>query len=722
MTLVAGTRLGSYEVTSLLGAGGMGEVYRARDPRLGRDVAIKVLPTAFAADAERLRRFEQEARAAAAINHPNILVVYDVGLFGPDAPSDLSPAGQAGRSSPYVVSELLDGETLGDRLRHGPLPVRRAVGYAVQMTRGLAAAHEKGILHRDLKPANVFVTTDERVKILDFGLAKLTESAAGSAIATTRSAETLPGMVLGTAGYMSPEQVRGLPADPRSDIFAVGVILFEMLAGRRAFPGHTPADAISAVLTQDSPELPVVERQIPAALERIVGRCLEKTPVSRFQTASDLAFALDALTGMSDVAALPLPAQTKRPLLPWIAVAIVSCLVALGLATVLYVRGRADATAVVHSTILPPGSLSVSLAPHFALSPDGRRLAIIAADPGGRTMVWIRSLDGPMAQALSGTEDAEAPFWSPDSRSVAFVAAGRLKRIDAHGGPVVTVAETAFPGPGAWSRDDVMLFTQSQGSTLFRVSAAGGTPTAVTALDTAAGESTHAHPFFLPDGRHFLYAAWSSTAAPLGIRLGSLESAEVTPLLEGAANAQYARGALLFVRGSTLMSQAFDPRRQAFTADAVPIANQISIGPLSGTDAFSRAGAYRKPEFSCTRPRRQILRRVWSGWIARGVKSAPSATLPRTEICSSRPTVNALQLASTSPVVATAISGCSIPYGLLALVPRSNREMSSRGSGLPMVAASSTTRTGTGDSISIKRQPVERATPCRCSKATSINT
>jgi serine/threonine protein kinase len=322
MTLAAGTRLGSYEVSTLLGAGGMGEVYRARDPRLGRDVAIKVLPAAFAADPDRLRRFEQEARAAATISHPNVLVVYDVGVFHPPAPSEASGFGNDARPSSYLVSELLDGETLAARLRRGPLTVRRAVEFVVQIAHGLAAAHEKGILHRDLKPANIFVTTDERAKILDFGLAKLTESPEATGELSLLTA-TLPGVVLGTVGYMSPEQVRGQTIDQRSDIFAVGVLLFEMLSGRRAFPGNTAADAVSAILAEDRPKLPASERQIPATLVRIVDRCLEKVPAARFQTATDLAFALEGLLSASDHAPSSSPAPGKPHLLPWLVAATV---------------------------------------------------------------------------------------------------------------------------------------------------------------------------------------------------------------------------------------------------------------------------------------------------------------------------------------------------------------------------------------------------------------
>ena len=286
MSLASGTKLGPYEIQSLVGAGGMGEVYRAHDSRLNRTVAIKVLPASFSADRDRLQRFSQEARAAAALNHPNILSIFDIGEE---------------QGAPYVVSELLEGETLRERLRNGALPVRRVIEYAVQVARGLAAAHEKGIVHRDLKPENLFLTNDGRVKILDFGLAKLTRPEAhdGSGDAPTVQVATEAGVVMGTAGYMSPEQVRGKPADHRSDIFSFGAILYEMISGKRAFHGETSADTMSAILKEEVPELSETARNVPPGLERIVRHCLEKHPVQRFQSAGDLAFDLEALTEIS---------------------------------------------------------------------------------------------------------------------------------------------------------------------------------------------------------------------------------------------------------------------------------------------------------------------------------------------------------------------------------------------------------------------------------------
>src|SRR5438128_668388 len=321
MTIAAGTRLGPYEITAPLGAGGMGEVYRARDTRLGRDVAIKVLPSSFSADADRLHRFEQEACAAGALNHPNILIVHDIGTHD---------------GSPYVVSELLEGETLRQRMGGTAQPQRKAIDYSLQIAHGLAAAHEKGIVHRDLKPDNIFITKDGRVKILDFGIAKLTK-ADGSQSQTdipTRRVNTDPGIVMGTVGYMSPEQVRGKPVDHRSDIFAFGAILYEMLSGRRAFHGESTADTMSAILKEDPPDLSETNQRISPGLERLVNHCLEKNPEERFHSARDLAFALEALSGSTSVSTQTATVQAIAPqwirrhaLIAWIVAAVAILLV-----------------------------------------------------------------------------------------------------------------------------------------------------------------------------------------------------------------------------------------------------------------------------------------------------------------------------------------------------------------------------------------------------------
>jgi serine/threonine protein kinase len=414
MTIAAHTKLGRYEIVSLIGAGGMGEVYRARDPKLGRDVAIKVLPAAFSADAERLRRFEQEAQAAGALNHPNILSIYDVATHD---------------GSLYVVSELLEGETLRERMSGAALPPRKAIDYALQIASGLAAAHEKGIVHRDLKPENLFITKDGRVKILDFGLAKLIEPLDGSAVhadAPTRRINTEPGAVMGTAGYMSPEQVRGRGVDHRSDIFSFGTVLYEMLSGKRAFKGESAVEALNAILKEDPPDLSTTNSMIAPALERVVRHCMEKSPEERFQSARDLAFALEAVSGFSSSQAfttgvVPPPSVRlkSRERLAWIiaGVMLLGLLAALPFALSYFRRAPMESGVVRFPVSLPENArFSSDVESHnLSISPDGRRLAFVA-EADGQKMVWVRSLDALSAQALPGTEEAISPFWSPDGR------------------------------------------------------------------------------------------------------------------------------------------------------------------------------------------------------------------------------------------------------------------------------------------------------------------
>ena len=414
MPLPAGARFGPYEIVAPLGAGGMGEVYRARDPRLGRDVAIKVLPAGLSADSERLERFEQEARAAAALSHPNILAVHDIGIDG---------------GTPYIVSELLDGDTLRERLAAGALPVRKAVEFAVHIAHGLAAAHDKGIVHRDLKPENIFITVDGRVKILDFGLAKLTqaEPSADLSVAPTMVPPTTPGMVMGTVGYMAPEQVRGVAADHRADIFAFGAVLYEMLSGGRAFRGATPADTMTAILKEDPPDLPAAERRIPPALARIVDRCLEKNPAARFKSADDLGFALETLSTHSDSQmALKAPPDSPSKLrrgLPWIA-ALLFFTTTLALASVQLFRAPQTAP-VVRFQVPPPADgifPGANNVPRFSISPDGQYLAFTAnLQDGQPDQLWIRRMDSLEARALSNTA---SPPSAAVCRSITVLVAG----------------------------------------------------------------------------------------------------------------------------------------------------------------------------------------------------------------------------------------------------------------------------------------------------------
>src|SRR5499433_2723952 len=516
--MIAGaTRLGPYEIIAPIGAGGMGEVYRARDTRLGRDVAIKVLPASFSDDAERLHRFQQEACAAGALNHPNILSIYDTGAHD---------------GSPYVVSELLEGQTLRQRMSGTTLPQRKAIDYALQMAHGLAAAHEKGIVHRDLKPENLFVTSDGRLKILDFGLAKLTGAGNGDVSQTsipTRRVDTDPGKVMGTVGYMAPEQVKGRPVDHRSDIFSFGAILYEMLSGRRAFHGGSAAETMSAILKEEPPDLSETNHNVAPALERVVHHCLEKNPEERCHSARDLAFALETLSGKTSLSdqTVTVPSWAprlikSRELIAWI-VAGIAVLAVIALAT-RYFRGTPPDKRVLRLSIIPPEKTTLSgVLQTMALSPDGRRMAFIASS-GGKDLVWVRTLDSLSSTALSGTEGVVVPsgiFWSPDSRFIGFFSGGQLKKIDASGGPAQTVCDVSEARGGTWNRNGVILFSPAVNQPVYRVSAAGGNPTPITTLDQSQYETSHRWPQFLPDGNHFLYLA-RGKPEHTGVYLGSL--------------------------------------------------------------------------------------------------------------------------------------------------------------------------------------------------------
>src|SRR6476646_3095143 len=471
MNLSPNIPIGDYTIVSKIGEGGMGEVYRARDTKLGRDVAIKVLPAAFSADAERLRRFEQEAQAAGALNHPNILVIYHIGTH---------------KESPYIVSELLEGETLRERMGGVALPQRKAIDYALQTAHGLAAAHEKGIIHRDLKPENLFITKDGRVKILDFGLAKLlgNDSNQAQTEIPTRRVNTDPGVVMGTIGYMSPEQVRGKAADNRSDIFSFGAILYEMLSGRRAFRGESTADTISAILREDPPDLSSTNRNINPALERVVNHCLEKNPEQRFNSARDLAFAIEALSGPTTTSGdtatiltkLPSAKTQRRAFIPWAIAAVL--LIACATLALLYFWPRpTDKRAISFAIEIPDKASDIG---DLAISPDGK-LIVFAANIDGKSFLFLRSLDSVELKLLPGTDDAYLPFWSPDNRYIGFFANNKLKKIDANGSSIQTICDSGGSSGGTWNSDGVILFS-SQGQPLRRVAAAGGEPTVALTL------------------------------------------------------------------------------------------------------------------------------------------------------------------------------------------------------------------------------------------------
>ena len=584
MAVAAGTKFGRYEIRSKLGEGGMGEVYRARDTQLGRDVAIKILPSSYSTNKDRMQRFEQEACAAGALNHPNILVIHDI---------------NAHNGAPYVVSELLDGETLRHRIAGTPLGQRRAIDYALQIANGLAAAHDKGIIHRDLKPDNIFITSDGRVKILDFGLAKLTQ-VDGNQPQTdipTRRVDTDPGVVMGTVGYMSPEQLKGHTVDQRSDIFSFGAILYEMLSGRRAFHRESAAETMSAILREDPPELSDTNKTVSPALGRLVNHCLEKSPQSRFHSARDVAFALEAISASSGsvetqqaIEALPSQSWTSRHL-SWIIAAVLGALLLGALPFVwLHFQRPAEHPQAIRLTIAPPEKGVVST---ISISPDGKRVVYGAPNAEGKTILWLRSLDSLTPQPLPGSENPFfTTFWSPDSRYLAFVTSSdnKLKKIDLLGGGSTPQVLANAPNGrgGTWNRDGVIVFAPSAEGPLYRVSASGGEVTPVTTLDESRRDVSHRYPWFLPDGRHFVYLARAATADSTEIYVGSLDSKETKRLVAAESGGVYSPpGYLLYVRDGSLVAQYFDADKLELTGEAMPIADS-----LVGFDLTSNLGRF----------------------------------------------------------------------------------------------------------------------------------
>jgi eukaryotic-like serine/threonine-protein kinase len=569
----AGQRVGPYEIVSFLAAGGMGAVYRARDPRLGRDVAIKVSAEQFS------DRFTREVRAVAALNHPNICTVHDV---GPD----------------YLVMELVEGETLAERLqRRGALPLDEALAIARQMAAGLEAAHEKRITHRDLKPGNIRITPDGAVKVLDFGLAKVTQpfvDDVGQASPAVTNSPTMltsmAGAIVGTAAYMSPEQARGKPVDQRTDIWAFGVLLFEMLSGTRAYTGETLTDVVAAVITK-APDWSALPVSVPPRIRELLELCLERDPRERLQAVGDARILIERYLSRRPDAnyqdGAPSQSVTGWRVLPWVVATALAITVAV--LSVLYARHPAGEEPLTMLSLVPPegGVFPAAMPP--ALSPDGRQIAIVV-EKDGRRSVWIRELDESTARELPGTEVASVPFWKPDGQFIGFIAGGKLKRINRSGNAAALSLTDADPlSGGSWSKDDAILFGTGAGG-LFRIASAGGTITQVTVLDRTQSEIRHGFPWFLPDGRHFLYTAISTDPSKSAIYIGELNSNAHTRVAFASSNGVYVKpGYLLYVREGTLLAQPFDADRLVTTGDAVPIAEDVDFAAGRGQPRFAFA-------------------------------------------------------------------------------------------------------------------------------------
>ena len=582
MDVVVGAKLGPYQIVAPLGAGGMGEVYRARDTRLNRIVAIKVLPRHLSESAEARQRFVREALAISSLNHPNICHLYDVG--------------QENETS-YLVMEYLEGETLADRLRRGPLALEQFFKIGIEICNGLGKAHRSGVIHRDLKPGNVMLT-EGGAKLMDFGLAKVRPTVSSSSLTATFNTPeahhvplTAEGTVVGTFQYMSPEQLEGKEPDPRSDIFSLGAVLYEMLTGRRAFEGKSPLSVASAILGREPAPISTMKPMTPPALNGTIRRCLAKDPEERWQDARDVGLELKFTAQAGSQEATPAPRTQRRIPRLWIAAnaALAGALVA-AIVGLVYVNKPAPEVQVLQTTILPPvGGAFVFEGPNggTVLSPDGRSVAFIVR-VGKVTQLWMRSLDSLTAKPLLGTEDASFAFWSPDSQNLGFFASGKLKRIAAAGGPTQTLCDIDFNRGGSWSKQNVIIFSKVDGE-IYRISASGGSPQQVTNLSASRHELTHRWPSFLPDGNHFLFMA-----SPLGsmnkenmFRLGSLDGKDDKVLFQGSSPIMYALGQVLYLNEKTLMARPFDLSKLEFTGDAVPIVDGVQFDPLWSNGLFS---------------------------------------------------------------------------------------------------------------------------------------
>jgi eukaryotic-like serine/threonine-protein kinase len=576
VTLSAGTRLGPYEIVSPIGAGGMGEVYKARDTRLDRDVAVKVLSSHLSASEEVRQRFEREAKTISKFSHPHICSLYDVGREG---------------ETDYLVMEFLEGESLADRLGKGPLPTEQILRYGVEIADALDKAHRQGIVHRDLKPGNVMLTKTG-VKLLDFGLAKPLQTAGArpvsgaSSLATEMQASqplTERGTVLGTFQYMAPEQLEGGDADSRSDIFAFGAVLYEMATGKKAFTGKSQASLIGSILRDDPPSISEAAPMVPPALNRVVRTCLAKDPEDRFQTAHDAKLQLQWIMEGGSQAGLPAPVVARRKnreKLAWTVAALaVAAAAAFGFGY--FRRAPRPPHTMRFDVDVPPDVTTIDMP---RISPDGRTLAFDASDGTGKSRIWIRPLKALQAHPLAGTEGTKRPFWSPDSRYLAFIAEGKLQKVDVAGGPPQKICDAPTGADGTWSPEGVILFDGTGLDPIQRVPASGGVPTVAVKPEPSRQETQIGWPEFLPDGKHFLYMAIAAKASDSMYRIASLDGKENRPFAPAQSAITYVEpGYLLYLRDRTLVAQPFDSKSVKTTGEPVPLAEGV------GTDGVGLA-------------------------------------------------------------------------------------------------------------------------------------
>jgi serine/threonine protein kinase/Tol biopolymer transport system component len=572
----------------------MGVVYRARDTKLNRDVAIKVLSDLFASDAERLARFRREAQTLAALNHPNIAHIHGLEESG---------------GIQALVMELVAGEDLSQRVLRGAIPRDEALPIAKQIAEALEAAHEQGIIHRDLKPANIKVRPDGTVKVLDFGLAKAMApvgsgpDASQSPTITTPAMMTSVGVILGTVAYMSPEQARGKTVDKRADIWAFGAVLYQMLSGRSAFAGETVSDTIVAILERE-PDWNALPDATPSAVRRLLQRCLEKDPRRRLHDVADVRIEIeDALatpssgesagSGLARGVIGPGSSRASPRTLAWAAATFAMAVAIIAVAALALRRPVADLRSLRLSIVPPAGTTftaqDISATPNFAMSPDGSRLAFVASAPGARPQLWVQQLETAAAQALPGTDDAAGPFWAPDSRRLAFYARGKLKKVSLGGAIPQDLTDAAIDvASGAWNADGIIVFGGATGDGLFRISAEGGPAVPVTTLDTTRGEGAHRWPQFLPDGRRFIFYVRSAIPTNSGVYIGSIDSGEKTQVLSSTVNAVYAAsGHLLFEQAGNLMVQPFDAKVGVLTGQASAFGDHVFAGPGANYLALS---------------------------------------------------------------------------------------------------------------------------------------